>query len=101
MDIACHTLDLGLDIVDGVGRFDLKGDSLAREGLDENLHDGPESCVKRSPSRLERSPKAYLDRIVVLNLQQSRWIIKSSSNARPDDNFVRLAWKRWHFTQRG
>ncbi len=28
-------LNLALDIVDGVGRFDLKGDGLAREGLDE------------------------------------------------------------------
>ena len=34
------TLDLGLDIVDGVGRFDLEGDGLTRQGLDENLHDG-------------------------------------------------------------
>jgi hypothetical protein len=32
------TLNLGLDIVDSVGRLDLKGDGLAREGLDENLH---------------------------------------------------------------
>ena len=31
-------LDLGLDIVDGVGRLHLKGDSLTREGLDEDLH---------------------------------------------------------------
>lgn len=28
-------LDLGLDIVDGVGALDLKGDGLARKGLDE------------------------------------------------------------------
>jgi hypothetical protein len=28
-------LDLGLDIVDGVGGLDLEGDGLAREGLDE------------------------------------------------------------------
>ena len=33
-----RTLDLGLDIIDGVGRLHLKGDSLAREGLDEDLH---------------------------------------------------------------
>jgi hypothetical protein len=33
-----HTLNLALDIVDGVGRLDLKGDSLTREGLDEDLH---------------------------------------------------------------
>ena len=31
-------LDLSLDIVDSVRRLDLKGDSLAREGLYENLH---------------------------------------------------------------
>ena len=33
-------LNLGLDIVDGVARFNLEGDRLAREGLDEDLHDG-------------------------------------------------------------
>jgi len=35
---ALLVLDLGLDIVDGVGRLDLKGNGLAGEGLDENLH---------------------------------------------------------------
>ena len=35
-----RTLDLGFDIVDGVGGFDLEGDGFAREGLDENLHLG-------------------------------------------------------------
>jgi hypothetical protein len=30
--------DLRLDIVNGVGGLDLKGDGLAREGLNENLH---------------------------------------------------------------
>jgi hypothetical protein len=33
-----RTLDLGLHIVDGVRRLHLKGDSLAREGLYEDLH---------------------------------------------------------------
>ena len=28
-------LDLALDVIDRVGRLDLKGDGLAREGLDE------------------------------------------------------------------
>ena len=37
---ARRTLDLGLHIVDGVRRLHLKGDGLAREGLDENLHGG-------------------------------------------------------------
>lgn len=32
------TLNLGFDIVDGVRRLHLKGDSLAREGLYEDLH---------------------------------------------------------------
>ena len=31
-------LDLRLNVVDGVGRLDLKGDGLASEGLDEDLH---------------------------------------------------------------
>jgi len=31
-------LDLRLDVVDGVRGLDLKGDCLAREGLDKNLH---------------------------------------------------------------
>ena len=33
-----RTLDLGLDIVNSVRRLHLKGDGLAREGLDEDLH---------------------------------------------------------------
>lgn len=33
-----RTLNLGLDIVNGVGGLHLEGDSLAREGLHENLH---------------------------------------------------------------
>ena len=31
-------LNLGLDVVNGVGRLDLEGDSLASQGLDEDLH---------------------------------------------------------------
>merc|ERR1711971_428273 len=31
-------LDFGLDIFDGVRCFNLKGDGLARQGLNENLH---------------------------------------------------------------
>jgi len=36
-------LDLGLDVVDGVGGLDLKGDGLARKGLYEDLHSSSES----------------------------------------------------------
>ena len=35
-----RTLDLGLDIVNGVRRLHLEGDSLTRKGLDEDLHLG-------------------------------------------------------------
>ena len=31
-------LDLGLDVVDGVGGLHLEGDGLSSEGFDENLH---------------------------------------------------------------
>jgi hypothetical protein len=34
---ALLVLDLGLDVVDGVGRLDLKGDGLAGKGFDEDL----------------------------------------------------------------
>merc|ERR1712200_373560 len=36
-------LDLGLDVLDGVGGLNLKGDGLASEGLDEDLHTSPET----------------------------------------------------------
>jgi hypothetical protein len=50
-------LDLGLDIVDGVGRLHLEGDSLPREGLDEDLHD----CLLKGGARLGNSLETSLD----------------------------------------
>jgi hypothetical protein len=41
-------LDLGLDVVDGIGRLHLKGDGLAGQGLDEDLHDGPLIAIRLS-----------------------------------------------------
>ena len=35
---ALLVLDLGLDVLNRVGRLDLEGDGLAGQGLDENLH---------------------------------------------------------------
>merc|ERR1712056_79532 len=40
---ALLVLDLGLDVLDGVGWLDLKGDGLASQGLDEDLHTSPET----------------------------------------------------------
>ena len=37
---ALLVLDLGLDVVDGVRRLDLKGDGLAGKGFDEDLRSG-------------------------------------------------------------
>jgi hypothetical protein len=34
---ALLVLDLGLDVVDGVARLDIKGDGLTRQGLDETI----------------------------------------------------------------
>merc|ERR1712020_266804 len=36
-------LDLSLDVLNGVRRFDLESDGLASQGLDEDLHASPES----------------------------------------------------------
>ena len=36
-------LDFRLDVFDGVGGLDLKGDGLSGEGLDENLHSSSQS----------------------------------------------------------
>jgi len=39
-------LDLALDVIDGVRRLDLEGDSLASQGLNEDLHiDDLMSCT--------------------------------------------------------
>lgn len=35
---ALLVLDLGLDVFDGVGRFDVERDGLARQRLDKDLH---------------------------------------------------------------
>ena len=43
---ALLVLDLGLNVVDGVGRLDIEGDGLAGESLDKNLH---LSCVAQHP----------------------------------------------------
>lgn len=40
---ALLVLDLALDIVDGVGRFNLKGNGLASESFDEDLHTATET----------------------------------------------------------
>ena len=43
---AFFVLNLGLDVVDGVGGLDFKRDGLAREGLDEDLHPATETQDK-------------------------------------------------------
>ena len=59
------TLDLGLDIVDGIGRLHLKGDSLTREGFDEDLHiedlEGREVSQLFIAVMVERCPKENVE----------------------------------------
>ena len=64
------TLDLGFDIVDGVGRFDLEGDGLTRQGLNENLHDGLVTKRQLRCEKLHEDSKLTSTNVVVLNLQQ-------------------------------
>jgi hypothetical protein len=61
---AFFVLDLGLDVVDRVGRFDLESDGLAREGLDEageSVNCGFKSWWMRGSSHLHcRGEKCQL-----------------------------------------
>jgi hypothetical protein len=64
-----RTLDFGLDIVDGVGGFDLEGDGFAREGLDKDLHDGLAGWKSVYGASM-LGVVTHLDNAVFLNLQQ-------------------------------
>ena len=46
-------LNLGLDIIDSVRGFDIKGDGLTREGLDEDLH-GERETKQRGQQQVRR-----------------------------------------------
>merc|ERR1712212_1461393 len=79
-------LDLGLDVLDAVGRLDLEGDGLAGEGLDEDLHTssqsehkmesaflldvvvGESSSVLQLLSSEDQSLLIWWDSLLVLNL---------------------------------
>merc|ERR1711990_1017756 len=45
-------LDLGLDVLNGVGWFDLEGDGLSSQGLDEDLHTSSQSEHKMESALL-------------------------------------------------
>ena len=63
-------LDLGLDVIDRVGRFNLKGDRLSRQRLDEDLHTTAET----------KDYKGGLDQIkarVVYSEDVPRWRVDS------------------------
>ena len=46
---ALLVLDLGLDVLDRVGRLHVERDGFAREGFDEDLHDESFVLVLNSP----------------------------------------------------
>merc|ERR1711915_472052 len=79
-------LNLGFDIFNGIGRFNLKGNCFASKSLDENLHSTPKSqdqvkgrllldvIVRKSPSILkllsgeDQSLLVWWDSLLVLDL---------------------------------
>ena len=61
-------LDLGLDVVDGIGRLDLESDGLASdcEGMSDNVVMKSPGCGKAKPSRRENL--RVLTKICILSL---------------------------------
>ena len=59
---ALLVLDLGLDVIDRVRGLDLKGDGLAGESLNENLHESQQTRRVSNQARAARSlgQSAYL-----------------------------------------
>ena len=47
-------LDLGLDILDGIGRLYLKGNSLSRQSFDENLHGEFFTLTSRNENKFQK-----------------------------------------------
>ena len=82
---ALLVLDLGLDIVNGVGGLDLKGDGLAREGLDEDLHYKLEEATVSVLSR-QRNNRSFYDRRRCASLYESMKY-KGSQGVRTFDCF--------------
>jgi hypothetical protein len=76
-------LDLRLHIVDGVRRLHLKGDSLTREGLDEDLH-FDEGLEEASASfaflQLEKKKEAAEDRELMMLKRNAAYLDKLSSS---------------------
>jgi hypothetical protein len=70
---ALLVLDLLLDILDGVGRLNLEGDSLTREGLDEDLHGSPlnnaEDADGRGGKERKRASRAELGKIIARHIR--------------------------------
>jgi len=64
-------LNLGLDVVNGVGGLDLEGDGLARQGLDEDLHSTAET-EDQVEGRLLLDVTAEVSK-TCLTLMRGRW----------------------------
>ena len=69
-------LDFGFDILDRIGRFDLKGDGLARQGLDEDLHPG---CLSGSGSAVATKLSTYFQPTTPKNYTFSTKIATSNT----------------------
>ena len=87
-------LDLGLDIVDGVGGLDFEGDCLPREGFHEDLH----LCFCVSQRRSERKKKIEL---VLYGGEEGARVLRiclAEITLLPLSNF--LLKERWAYVER-
>ena len=57
--------DLLLDVLDGVGRLDVKGDGLAGQGLDEDLHTATEAEHEAHTSHIKAQTRTNLSKFCV------------------------------------
>ena len=83
------TLDLGLDIVNCIGRLHLEGDSLAREGLDENLHveDLEEVSVCKREGIVERLTSTEMSSST-FTMQKSERVCKKEIERRSQSGYT-------------
>ena len=72
---ALLVLDLGLHVVDGVGRLDLEGDGCSRQGLDEDRHPTAEMEDQVKGRLLLDVATGVLSHMLVVNKGRERLLV--------------------------
>ena len=73
-----QTLDLGLDIVDSIGRFHLEGDRLTRQGFDEDLHDEDLNQEESAFTAKESQRPSHHDEQMMFNIPRQECLPQPS-----------------------